>query len=501
MAKNKVEEPEQAGKPSASAKRDENGESQGHEEAKGKSKKKEKEKTEKTDRCFKCLRGLLITFTVILVLVSLGLLGLGILIIIKEDLLLGGFKQSIKDKVKDAPKVAGSKDAGTGGDAKFEAVSTLLRTICIFMIALGAAFMVVCVLFFALACCCARKKKFLICFLVFIMILAIGQIVFLVIFVEASLIKDLFNGALQKIVIAAHEKNQFLILGLQDKFECCAVLGAKEYFCKAIYDARCNKGCKTDAFFCPTASRAPLDATSLPVCKTSDTLAAVASSDFRFSEVGGKEKFDKETAADPGCGEALWSQMHIGIIGVTAFAGFLVFLFLLAAFFTFYCIAKSKGKEEEKGTYDAANKVKDISVQTSMMEDKTSQTHRQRSKSPSKSLAAIERDGSSASDFDDDYEDDNGDNGDNGVSGVSGITGFGSRRVSPLVQPETVTPPGSTGRLHQPLNQMPDYGGNVRASGRGSAMVEIKTDRGVWYQKRDGTWSLRKMSDEKLREK
>ena len=49
MAKNKVEEPEQAGKPSASAKRDENGESQGH-EAKGKSKKKEKEKTEKTDR-------------------------------------------------------------------------------------------------------------------------------------------------------------------------------------------------------------------------------------------------------------------------------------------------------------------------------------------------------------------------------------------------------------------------------------------------------------------
>ena len=52
---------------------------------------------------------MLITFTVILVLVSLGLLGLGILIIIKEDLLLGGFKQSIKDKVKDAPKVAGSK--------------------------------------------------------------------------------------------------------------------------------------------------------------------------------------------------------------------------------------------------------------------------------------------------------------------------------------------------------------------------------------------------------
>ena len=59
----------------------------------------------------------------------------------------------------------------------------------------------------------------------------------------------------------------------------------------------------------------------------------------------------------------LFRAPSFSLSGVIAFAGFLLFLILLAAFFTFYCIAKNKGKEEEKGTFDAANKVRPDIVQ------------------------------------------------------------------------------------------------------------------------------------------
>jgi len=332
--------------------------------------------------CFKCLRCLVITLSVILFIVSLFIVAVGVLI--KEDLLLGGFKKTIESKI---PKEAA--DAVPKDDAKLAAVSSLLKTIAIIPIAFGAAFFILCISIFIIVRCCWRKRKCLICYLVFIILLAIGQIILVVLLVEGSLLKGAINSKLKKIMVADHEKNQMLIFGLQTKFLCCGVFGSKDYFCQGIFDLRCNKGCAVEAdkkptnkreaeipdiSYCPVSKRSPLNASSLSICSSAKDFALVASSDFRFKEIGGKDKFDEKTAEEQGCGEALWTQLHLVIVGLISLAGFVLLLEILAAFFACYCVAKGKGKEQEKAKSDAKNKVHDMSIQTSFKEDKASQT-------------------------------------------------------------------------------------------------------------------------------
>lgn len=450
------------------------------------------------DSCFKCLRGFVIALTVLLFILSLAILGIGAVILYDENILLGGFKKTLEETI---PKEAAGSVPKE--DAKLSAVSSLLKTIAVVLIALGAILVVLCVFFFAIACCCWRRRKCLICFLCFILILAIGQIVLVVILVEGSLLKGAIDSHLSVVMVTDHEKNQLLVYGLEMKFNCCGVFGAKDFFCKGIYDFRCNKGCAVkllpDNDVCRVIDRAPLDAKELPVCKSAAEFESVASSDFRFAKLGADEKFDEKTVKNPGCGDALWEQMHMLIIGLIALASFILLLEILAGFFACYCIAKNNGLVQEKMKTDAKNKVRDISVQTSFMEDKASQTRR----------------GSAVAD--------------------SGFASLGSRRVStPLVQSiqtpspsqsafsrtatsgtpastatSAITPPPPPGFINAynregPGPDMNAWKGTVGGSAKKSpgelnldSSVEIITDDGIWYQDKDGTWKMHKTAKPK----
>jgi len=428
------------------------------------------------DSCFKCLRCWVITLTVILLILSFGLLVLGVILNTSEDLLLGGFKDTMESSFPQNATDSVPKD-----DEKLAEVSSLMLVVGSILIGLGVFFLILCIFIFAIACCCWRRRKCLICCLLLIILLGIGQIVLLVIIVEGSLLEGAINNRLTLVMVTEHEKNQILTFGLQTKFLCCGVFGSKDYFCKGLYDFRCNKGCRVQNVtgskaqnvtgrndLCRVPDRAPLDATSLPVCSSASELESVASSDFRFAEIGNKT-FNETTAREPGCGQALWKHMHLLIIGMIGLASFILFLEMLVAFFACYSVAKNKARAQEKMKSDAKNRVKDISVQTSFTEDKASQTH--------------DRPGETD----------------------SGIADLGSPRALPLIQSPmssiSSTPPLRSANASRgaPYLTPPGYIDGLNRSyfpdrepvGSGTS-IEIVTENGTWYQKHDGLWSLRR---------